>query len=395
MNVFNGRKHLLLSECKISLFTSNFTLLKTKCIFIDLDFIFLDIVKTTKKKRIQQNIGFQVIFWIGLFLFGMAKDYGHYDYAHFNENLIYDISHWIFQIAGANFIYYVLIARFFNCKKYFLFSTYLVISIYIISVINRIFIVYAVEPVFMNYPKDSLVDIVTDLNYLLFYYVFSIVTGSFIFVATMFMIRYRNEKENTTQLLKEKAELELKALKSQLNPHFLFNTLNNIYALSVANSERTSESINRLSDILDYILYKGQRKTVLISDELLIIDDYIELEKLRYDERLKVRKFEKLESSNTIPPLLFLSVVENAFKHGAGKISGKAEINIWAETNRNHSVLKVENTCPDAVEAEKEGLGLKNIKEQLRLYFDSRFELITLKENNWFTIKITIPAQND
>lgn len=364
-------------------------------LFIGMYFIFLNIVKTTEKKRVQQNIGYQIIFWIGLFLFGIAKNYGQDHDFGFREIIIYELSHWIFQIAASNFILYVLVDQFFNRKKYFLFSIYLVVSFYLFSVINRIFIVYLVEPVFMNYPKDSLSDIFTDLEYLLYHYTFSIITGAFVFVSTMFMIRYRNEKENTAKLLKEKAELELKALKSQLNPHFLFNTLNNIYALSLTNSEQTSESINRLSDILDYILYKGQRKTVLISDELLIIDDYIELEKLRYDERLKVRKFEKLESSNTIPPLLFLSLVENAFKHGAGKTSGTVDINIWAETNREHSVLKVENTCRDNHEVEKEGLGLKNIKEQLRLYFDNRFELITEKENNWFSIKITIPAQHD
>lgn len=360
-----------------------------------MDFIFLDIVKITKKKSIQQNISYQFIFWIGLFLFGMAKDYDQYNDDNFNEILIYNLSHWVFQIAAANFIYFVLIDRFFNSKKYFLFLLCLVVSIYLISVINRFFIVYGVEPIFMNYPKDSLEDIVTDLNYLLFHYVFSIVTGSFIFISTMFMIRYRNEKENTTQLLKEKAELELKALKSQLNPHFLFNTLNNIYALSLTNSEIASESIHRLSDILDYILYKGQRKAVLISDELLIIDDYIELEKLRYDERLKVCKFEKLESSNNIPPLLFLSLVENAFKHGSGKLSGETKINIWVETNPDYSILKVENTCMETGELEKEGLGLKNIKEQLYLYYNTRFELSVVKENNWFTITIKIPAHHD
>ncbi|MBK1894817.1 histidine kinase [Chryseobacterium sp. YIM B02567] len=348
-----------------------------------------------KKKRIQQDIGYQIIFWVGLFLFGIAKNYGQYDGTNFKEIIIYEISHWIFQIAAANFIYYVLIEYFFNRKKYLLFSLSLVVSLYAISVVNRIFIVYGVEPLFMNYPKDSFYDIFTDLNYLLFHYVFSIIIGAFIFIATMFMLRYRNEKENAARLLKEKAELELKALKSQLNPHFLFNTLNNIYALSLTNSERTSESIHRLSDILDYILYKGQRKTVLISDELEIINDYVELEKLRYDERLKVRTFEKLESSNTIPPLLFLSLVENAFKHGAGKTSGEAEIHISAETNKIHSVLKVENTFNGNNSFEKEGLGLKNIKEQLKLYFDTRFELTTTKENNWFTITITIPAHHD
>lgn len=117
-------------------------------------------------------------------------------------------------------------------------------------------------------------------------------------------------------------------IKIPVESPFLFNTLNNIYSLSLLDSEKTSESISRLSDILDYILYKGQGRMVTVSDELIIVNHYIELEKLRYDERLKLNLQTQLNSPNIIPPLIYLSLVENAFKHGAGKMTDGAEINI-------------------------------------------------------------------
>ncbi|BAP32534.1 signal transduction histidine kinase LytS [Chryseobacterium sp. StRB126] len=209
-------------------------------------------------------------------------------------------------------------------------------------------------------------------------------------------MRYKDEKENTIQLEKEKAELELKSLKSQLNPHFLFNTLNNIYSLSISNSDKTSQSISQLSDILDYILYKGQKKWVSVTDELSIIDDYIALESLRYaNERLKITKKTTLNSANFIPPLLYLTLVENAFKHGAGKSSEQTEIKIELETNAQHSVFRIQNTYNDISDHNEKGIGLQNIKRQLEHYYQNHFTFHISRENNIFNVDIITPSQYD
>lgn len=152
-------------------------------------------------------------------------------------------------------------------------------------------------------------------------------------------------------------------MKSQLKPHFLFNTLNNIYFLSITNSKATSASISQLSDILDYTLHKGHKKLVDISEELKIVNDYIELERLRYDERLKISKFEKIEFSGYIPPLLYLSFVENAFKHGAEKTSGDIKVKISITTNIDFSIFKVKNQYFINQPKERVRLGLENIKQ--------------------------------
>lgn len=346
--------------------------------------------------HIRQTLYFQLFFWTALFLFGIARTYGEYQDGIFRELIIYNFCHWIFQIIGANFIYDVLIRHFSDRKKYIEFTLALIISLYILSVINRIFIVYIAEPFFTKQPEDSLISILTDIKYLMFHYTFPIISGAFIFIAIMFIMRYKDEKEHTVRLQKEKAELELQSLKSQLHPHFLFNTLNNIYSLSVNHSDKTSQSISQLSDILDYILYKGQKKWVPISDELAIVDDYIALESLRYhDERLQIQKRIAINSPNTIPPLLYLTLVENAFKHGAGKSSELAEIRIAVETDRQHSVFTIENTYTGTLNIHGKGIGLQNIQQQLRHHYQENFVFRISQENNIFKVEIITPPQYD
>ncbi|SDJ12234.1 GHKL domain-containing protein [Chryseobacterium jejuense] len=351
-------------------------------------------IGTTSYHR--QNIYFQLFFWIALFLFGIARTYDDYNDEIFKQLIIYNFCHWIFQILAANFIYYVLVQHFFDRKRYAEFTFYLILSLYFISVANRIFIVDFAEPFFINEPQDSLISIFTDIRYLLFHYTFPIISGAFIFISIIFFMRYKDEKENSIQLEKEKAELELKSLKSQLNPHFLFNTLNNIYSLSISHSDKTSQSISQLSDILDYILYKGQKKWVSVTDELSIIDDYIALESLRYaDERLKITKMTRLSSANCIPPLLYLTLVENAFKHGAGKSSEQTEIKIELETNAQHSVFRIQNTYSDISDQNEKGIGLQNIKRQLEHYYQNHFTFHIFRENNIFNVEIITPSQYD
>ncbi|ROI06671.1 GHKL domain-containing protein [Chryseobacterium sp. G0240] len=355
-------------------------------------------MKGGSETHIRQTLYFQLFFWVALFLFGTIRNYGEYDNGNFITFTIYNFCHWIFQILGANFIYFILIRRFLDRKKYIEFSVYLLLSLYFISVINRIFIVYLAEPLFINQPKDSLVSIFTDIGYLLLHYTFPVISGAFIFISILFFIRYKDEKESSVQLQKEKTELELQALKSQLHPHFLFNTLNNIYSLSLINSEKTSQSISQLSDILDYLLYQGKKKWVSVSDELNIIDDYIALESLRYtDERLRINKRIVINSSNSIPPLIYLTLVENAFKHGAGMNTDQTVIRINVEAYNEYSVFSIENTYGNHQNKDyrKNGIGLENIKRQLEHHYHDHFTFRISQKNNIFKVEITTPSHYD
>lgn len=346
-------------------------------------------------ERNKNEIGYQTIFWLALFAFRTTTNYHQYEKSNFQELFYYDFFLLICQIVFSNFIYFVLIKKYFDHRKYVLFLFNFILSAYLFGVVCRIFIVHIAEPLFFDYPKESIYEIITDIKYLIFHYLLAILSGSFIFISLKFMLRYRDEKQNAMQLQKEKKELELKMLKSQLNPHFLFNTLNNIYSLSIINSDKTSESISRLSDILDYILYKGQNNLVSVKDEMKIISDYIELEKLRYDDRLSIEKNENIEFPSLIPPLLYLSVVENAFKHGAEKTSGEIEIQITVAADKNGCIFKVENSSFEKSPDERPGIGLENIKKQLRLNFQNQYSLKIKQEKNTFSLEIFTPRKYD
>jgi len=123
-------------------------------------------------------------------------------------------------------------------------------------------------------------------------------------------------KQKLTEVERQKIENELKALKSQVNPHFMFNNLNNIYSLSLKNSEKTPEAIVKLGDILRYVIYEAKNDKVRLEKEIKLIKDYIDLEKLRtrYSEINFIT--EDIELEIEIAPLLFLPLIENGFKHG-------------------------------------------------------------------------------
>lgn len=352
-------------------------------------------IKSNLHHNVKQSVVFQICFWLLFFLIGEAKIYAEYEHPLFSMIIPYDLSHLIFQILCANFIYFILIKKMFYKKHYFLFVISIIACIYLFSILNRIFAIYVAEPFFINEPQDNLISILTDLSYLFCYYVVPIVTACFVFVSVAFMFDLRNEKQYSVQILKEKAELELNALKTQLNPHFLFNTLNNIYSLSIIDSDKTSESISRLSNILDYILYKGQKKLILISDELKVIHDYVELEKLRYDSRLELKITEEISALNLVPPLLFLSLVENAFKHGAGSISGNIFISILIKTDAEKTIFKIENSFVPKENNNEKSLGLKIIQEQLKIIYGDRSSNLIQNQDNLFSVEIIIPANEN
>jgi two-component system, LytTR family, sensor kinase len=186
-------------------------------------------------------------------------------------------------------------------------------------------------------------------------------------------------KRSARQLRIEKQEAELNYLKSQTNPHFLFNTLNNIYSLARDKSDLAPESILRLSKILRFMLYEAGGAYIAIEQELKIINDYIALEKLRYDDSLRVNFNYSIEDmKQSIPPLLLIPLVENAFKHGVSETRHQPFVDIHLSVLKLQVSFSVKNSTEavgsgdapgGAQTAIKENIGLSNLRRQLQLLY--------------------------
>lgn len=194
----------------------------------------------------------------------------------------------------------------------------------------------------------------------------------FIFGISRHVYNYLKLKQAEQQLRIEKQAAELNYLRSQTNPHFLFNTLNNIYSLARDKSDLAAESILRLSKILRFMLYETGGEFIAIEQELQIMRDYIDLEKLRYDESLRINFNHDIEDmKQALPPLLLIPLVENAFKHGVSETRNQPFVDIHLGVNKRVLTFIVKNSTGTAAADPqvKENIGLSNLRRQLELLF--------------------------
>lgn len=197
--------------------------------------------------------------------------------------------------------------------------------------------------------------------------------GSLVFFGIIRHFYNHNKLKQTAQQLRiEKQEAELNYLKSQTNPHFLFNTLNNIYSLARDKSDLAPESILRLSKILRFMLYETSGNFISIEQELIIINDYIDLEKLRYDESLRINFNHNIEDmKQALPPLLLMPLVENSFKHGVSETRNNPFVDLHLSVKQRQLTFVVKNSIEDFPEERslKENIGLSNLRRQLQLLY--------------------------
>jgi len=198
------------------------------------------------------------------------------------------------------------------------------------------------------------------------------------------------QNSQIANLEKEKVDAELSFLRQQINPHFYFNTLNNLYALSLTKDERTPEVILQLAELMRYVIYKGKEKTVLLIEELKYIEDYIQLQQIRLHKQLDYR-FEKNISNESllIPPLLFINLIENAFKHGIEPATKDCFLHLSLKSQEQQLIF----TCTNSFEEQKdhqEGTGLKNLRRRLELLFPNQHKLTTNINQKVFEASLTI-----
>lgn len=205
---------------------------------------------------------------------------------------------------------------------------------------------------------------------------------------------YIRLKQAAQQLRIEKQEAELSYLKAQTNPHFLFNTLNNIYSLSRDKSDLAPESILRLSKILRFMLYEATGAYIAVEKELRIISDYIALEKLRYDDSLLLNfNYDIEDMHQALPPLLLIPLVENAFKHGVSETRQQPFVDIHLSIKQRQLSFKVRNSAEAVEPGMKENIGLSNLRRQLALlYTDYDLSIQPCESDFTATLKINLAS---
>jgi sensor histidine kinase YesM len=208
---------------------------------------------------------------------------------------------------------------------------------------------------------------------------------------------YRRKQKLNEQLFRAKAEAEIKLLKGQLHPHFLFNSLNNIYSLSLSKSDQTADSILKLTELLEYLLYRANQERVPLVKEVELLQHYIDLEKLRYGERLKIDTEINMHiESIQVAPLILLPFAENCFKHGGAGSDGIFRIHISLKTDEAQLVFNISNSKPKRKEGVNGsgGIGLENIRQRLALLYPGRHRLEIRDERDKFDVHLTISLRN-
>lgn len=217
-----------------------------------------------------------------------------------------------------------------------------------------------------------------------------------IVVMAFFFQLWTRQQRLIEKAKREKVEAELELLKSQVEPHFIFNTLNNIYYLAQNNHPRTGEMIYRLAQLLSYMLYDSRKSMIPVEKELDYIRDYVNLERIRYGDKLDVAvNVYGILKDAMAPPLLLLPLVENAFKHGIAPV-GNGWIRVDVSRRNGALVCKVENSVPEQAppknqKDEASGLGLSNLENRLSALFPEHHELKTLRGKESFLSVLSIP----
>lgn len=306
-----------------------------------------------------------ILFWLSIVVYDVVI-WGLVD-GKYTEKSISTMAELPVKMAAAYFTLYVLIDHFFIRKKYALFFGWLIASMIIVGILLRSMAYFLLYPLF--YPEGIQIPLFFPPKILIaIFYTYAWVG----MLAAIHLVRKFSEHQQeanrlllaTRQLEKQKLEAELQLLKSQIHPHFLFNTLNNLYAMALNESAKAPAVVHKLSELMSYMLYDSSQRMVTLEKEIAHLENYIALERLRYD-RLEVTFANYVnDASVKVAPLLMLPFVENCFKHG-DKVN-QGWIHLELSMTDELLTFKVENNKPEAqARPTRSGIGLDNVKRRL------------------------------
>ena len=333
-----------------------------------------------------------IIFWSVYFIFNTLRwSSVHND---FEYSLKTNLLGFPIHMALAYFNIYYLMPKFIYTKKYGRYTLLMLLSLFLMLLAKYNLTYYLVSTnVWPEGPEavESLTfdyAITTMLGEL---YVIGFVT------AFKITVDWIHEHHKLHELEKRQLTTELKFLKSQVSPHFFFNTLNNIYALTLEKSDKAPQTVLKLSELMRYLLYGTKNQHQQLTNEIECIQNYVELERIRFNDTVKIDiQIKGNPDDRTIAPMLLIPFVENCFKHGANKNIGKTYIAIDIEITDTDLVFMVSNTMPQSTEEPPNGsaiggIGLSNVKKRLELGYDPKdYHLSIYEKDNMFNVLLKL-----
>ena len=326
-----------------------------------------------------------LLFWLLIMVIGTATIYPY----HFDIRLaIIDRAIFLPVWLIATYVnWWVLIPRYFAKKQWRQYFSILFSLILVLTIIQRYLCLYYFYPAYFwetEFDPDPQQAFL--IGKMIQFGAF-IALPVFCSIGIRMLLDWYEESYKAKQIIAAQKAAELNYLKAQINPHFLFNTLNSLYGLSLEGSKKVPQLILKLSDLLSYSLYESNVERISLTKEIALIHDFIELEKERYGDRMEVKLnvSPDLEESIEIAPLLLIPLVENAFKHGVKEATQTIPIDIQLEKQGNELIFEVKNKVPvqsELDQSSQNGLGLKNLGRRLDLLYPQKHNLSTqLKED--------------
>ncbi len=331
--------------------------------------------------------GYHLLFWIVMYLSFSAFDAAISDYKLLRA-LKNQIPHFATYIAIVYLNLHYLIPRYLSKKQFLPYLGLLLLASLIITPFKIMYLYHRFE----NEPSVQ-AQLVNQLN-IAFIPTFLMGLLSTLLKITTDWFRNLREKQ---ELITRNMQSELRFLRSQINPHFLFNTLNNLYALTIKKSDLAPEIVLKLSEMMRYMLYECNEKKVPLANEIAYIKNYLDLEKLRKHKNLHIQfQVEGSPEKKKITPLLFIPLIENAFKHGLSQHTKEGFIHILMRIEHDALSFRIENSKETSPETEQNrtkmkksgGIGLKNVRRRLQLLYPGKHKLLIRNRPETFVVDL-------
>lgn len=323
-----------------------------------------------------------VFFWATLYVIFIVIDDGKFG---IGFRMVKEAVNIFFYIAIVYFNLIFLIPKYLKQRTFLIYTGLLLILALVLTPIKTLALYF----IYSNYPETQLT--ILDNKVWVFLTGFFAAGASTIFKMLNDWLKHERDRK---ELMAENFQTELRFLRSQINPHFLFNTLNNLYALTLKKSDKAPEIVVKLSEMMRYMLYECNEKRVPLSKEINYLSNYLDLERLRQGHQTNISYELNGEiEEQKIAPLIFIPFLENSFKHGLKSQIGKSYVDLKIDLDDDTLHFQIENSKPDSLperNVKSGGIGLVNVRRRLALIYPNAHKLDIQSNPNSYTVYLTL-----